>query len=311
MHSNSQITVPVLLVAFNRPDTTKAVFDKIKLASPLKLYVAVDGPRHNKDKDIRLVNEVRQVVQQIDWKCEPKFFFHEKNVGAEINVSSAIHRVFEEESCAIILEDDIVAPLSFFKFAEEMLYRYADEFSIGSVTGSNFTPIPVPDGADYFFAKYGHSLGWATWKRAWDGFDLNVVIPDEHLSNMFLDKITNSRSEREYYKRDFQKMREKGPGNSTWDHVARYYHRINNRLCVIPTTNLTSNIGVYGLHAKGETEHHFRPYDETFLVKKHPERIECFKGFDVHHFNTYINQKTPLYRRCKNKFIKLWRNNKN
>ncbi|MDZ7721973.1 MAG: hypothetical protein U5R06_03875 [candidate division KSB1 bacterium] len=58
-----------------------------------------------------------------------------------------------------------------------MLIKYKDDERVGTVTGSNFTPIPVPGDTDYFFAKYGHSLGWATWKRAWDTFDLNVQFP--------------------------------------------------------------------------------------------------------------------------------------
>ena len=44
------MNVPVLLVAFKRPHTTKRVIRKIALAKPEKLYIAVDGPRNKIEK---------------------------------------------------------------------------------------------------------------------------------------------------------------------------------------------------------------------------------------------------------------------
>jgi hypothetical protein len=304
-----QISVPVLLVAFNRPDTTKVVFQKIREARPQKLYVAVDGPRLHKEGEDKLVEQVKAIVNNVGWHCETHYKYNETNKGAEVTVSSAIQWVFETEEYAIILEDDIIAPLAFFRFAQEMLIRYKDDDRIATVTGSNFTPIPVPDNADYFFAKYGHSWGWATWKRAWQGFNLYLKVPDKHLHMDFLSTITNSRAESRYYQKLFTALQKRGPGNSTWDHTGLYYFRVNNKLSVIPRVNLTSNIGVYGLHAKGETEHHFRPVDETFVAKTHPKSVECFTEYDKHHFKTYINKKSPLFFRAAKKIKRIFRLN--
>lgn len=292
-----QINVPVLLVAFNRPDTTQIVFGKIREVKPAKLYVAVDGPRKTREGEANLVTEVKQIVQNVDWQCETHYRFNDKNLGAEITVSSAISWVFEKEEYAIILEDDIVAPLSFFRFAEQMLIKYRNEERIATITGSNTTPIELPNDEDYFFAKYGHSWGWATWKRAWKGFDLYVTVPDEHLTMSFLSTITNSKAESRHYKKLFTALKKRGPGNSTWDHSGLYYFRINQKLSIIPRVNLTSNIGIHGLHAKGETEHHFQPVDEGFVVRKHPEKVECNVEFDKHHFKSHIHKKTSFYKR--------------
>src|SRR5690606_22867813 len=128
------------LIAFNRPDTTQKVFEKIREARPTKIFVAVDGPREDKPEDNERIKKVREIVQKVDWPCESFYHFNKQNSGAEITVSSAISWVFKNQDCAIILEDDIVAPLSFFRFAEEMLIKYADNSQIGTVTGSNFTP---------------------------------------------------------------------------------------------------------------------------------------------------------------------------
>jgi hypothetical protein len=37
--------VPVVLIVFRRPDTTRCVLDTIRLARPNQLDVIVDGPR--------------------------------------------------------------------------------------------------------------------------------------------------------------------------------------------------------------------------------------------------------------------------
>lgn len=300
-----KITAPILIIGFNRPEVSAQTFEYIRKAKPTKLYIAIDGPRADKPGEEKLVLEVKKIVENVDWPCETHYRYNETNKGAEVTVSSAISWVFETEEYAIILEDDIVAPLSFFKFAQEMLVRYKDDERIGTITGSNFTPIPVPNNTDYFFAKHGHSWGWATWKRVWDNFNLFVEIPNEHLTLKFLQTITNSKEEAKHYQKNFANMKNRGAGNTTWDHVALYFHRIHSRLSVIPRVNLTSNIGVYGLHAKGETEHHNRPFDENFEIKKHPLKVECFTEFDAHHFNKYINRKTPIYKRIFRKLRRI------
>jgi GR25 family glycosyltransferase involved in LPS biosynthesis len=291
------ITVPVLLVAFNRPDTTRTVFQKIREAKPQKLYVTVDGPREEKDGEVDLVNKVKAIVQDVDWNCKTYYLFHEKNLGAEVTVSSAISWAFENEEYAIILEDDIVAPLSFFRFSNDMLIKYKDDERIATVTGCNFTPIKTTNNEDYFFANYGHSWGWGTWKRNWEMFDLNAEVSDEHLKKDFLKKITNSKAEMNYYRKFFKRIKQNGPGNSTWDQIGFYVHRVKNSLSIIPRVNLTTNIGIYGLHAKGLTEHHFRPYDENFVVRKSPIEVIRNIEYDKHHFRTYINRKKSLYQR--------------
>ena len=44
-------SAPVLLITFNRPDTTRKVFDAIRKAKPSKLYIFNDGPREGNDED--------------------------------------------------------------------------------------------------------------------------------------------------------------------------------------------------------------------------------------------------------------------
>lgn len=43
-----QFDTPILLIIFNRPDTTQIVFDQIRKVKPKTLYVFADGPRKNR-----------------------------------------------------------------------------------------------------------------------------------------------------------------------------------------------------------------------------------------------------------------------
>lgn len=298
-----EINVPVLLIGFNRPDTIKQVFEKIRDAKPTKLYVAIDGPRVGKEGENDLVKQVQEIVKKVDWQCEAHYSFSDKNKGAEITVSYAISWVFEKEEYAIILEDDIIAPFSFFRFAQEMLIKYKEEEKIGFVTGNNFTPIPSE--TDYYFTRHGHFWGWATWKRVWKYFDLNINIPKEHTTNDFLKKRTNSKLELRYYKKRIKDFIKKGPGNISWDKVALYLQRQKNFLTITPKVNLTSNIGIYGVHAHGKMETHYLPYDKKYSVNNHPEPVEVHPFYDKYHLRKYILKHRYLHKRFFRKINKI------
>jgi len=45
---DGQLTTPVVLMIFKRPDTTARVFSQIRAARPQKLFVVADGPRKRK-----------------------------------------------------------------------------------------------------------------------------------------------------------------------------------------------------------------------------------------------------------------------
>ncbi|MBW2664068.1 MAG: hypothetical protein JRD93_19335 [Deltaproteobacteria bacterium] len=71
----------VFFLVFNRPDTTKQVFEAIRKAKPSRLYVAVDGPRADKPGEKEKVEQARRIATRVDWVCEVKTFFRDKNLG--------------------------------------------------------------------------------------------------------------------------------------------------------------------------------------------------------------------------------------
>ena len=58
-----KLTTPVAFLIFNRPDTTKEVFARIREAKPEKLYLICDAPREGREDDAAKVEETRQYVE--------------------------------------------------------------------------------------------------------------------------------------------------------------------------------------------------------------------------------------------------------
>jgi len=83
-------TSAILFVIFNRPETTRQVFEQIRQAQPKRLYVAADGPRPDRQTDLPLCSRTRSVIEQVDWDCQVFTLLRRENLGCKYAVSSAI-----------------------------------------------------------------------------------------------------------------------------------------------------------------------------------------------------------------------------
>ena len=72
---------PVVLIAFNRPDLTAQVFERIRQWKPQELVLIVDGPRKGHSDDPDLVDRVKDIVRQVDWPCSVTEDFADTNLG--------------------------------------------------------------------------------------------------------------------------------------------------------------------------------------------------------------------------------------
>lgn len=130
------LETPVLFLIYKRIDTTKRVFESIRQARLPRLYVAADGPR-NKDETEKVKMVREYVLNHIDWECDVRTLFRDRNLECGKAVSEAISWFFESEEMGIILEDDRLPTQGFFWFCEELLARYKDEPGIWHIGGSN------------------------------------------------------------------------------------------------------------------------------------------------------------------------------
>jgi hypothetical protein len=206
----------VLFLVFNRPETTKQVFEAIRQAKPPRLYVAADGPRANREGEAARASQVREIATAVDWPCELKTLFRDENLGCKNAVSSGIDWFFENEEQGIILEDDCLPHPDFFTFCETLLNRYASDERVWVVTGDNFQDGQQRSDGSYYFSRYNHVWGWASWRRAWTKRDMNIQFWPNWRESPEWKAWLPDRVERKYWTKIFDQMYRQEI--DTWDY---------------------------------------------------------------------------------------------
>jgi hypothetical protein len=233
---------PVLFLVFNRPETTRQVFNAIRAARPPKLYVAADGPRQSRHGEAELCSEVRDTVAAVDWPCEVHTLFRTHNLGCREGVSSGIAWFFSHESEGIILEDDVLPIPTFFDFCDEMLERYRNDGRVAMVSGSNLVSGQISVGESYFFTYYCNIWGWATWRRVWEHYDVTMKDWPNWRDNRGLRRVSDGgRLFETYWRRVLDSVH--GGTIDTWDYQWTFNCWRLGGLTILPKYNQTRNLG--------------------------------------------------------------------
>ncbi len=230
----------VLLIAFHQPETTAQVINSLRAAAPRRLYFAVDGPRRALAGEADHVARVRDLAATVDWPCSLQTRFLTENLGPRHAVSSAIDWFFTHEESGIILEHDCVAHPSFFGFCDAMLERYRDDPRVMHVGGNYFQARPVGD-ASYYFSRIPHIWGWATWRRAWRYYDVDMASWRDYRDAGRL--VTNIPWAWQRQKWRYVLDKVALPRARTWDYQWTFTLFRHQGLAVTPNVNLVSNIG--------------------------------------------------------------------
>jgi len=234
---NSFMKKAVLLLIFNRSETTQKVFEAIRIAKPPRLYVASDGARLGKEGEADEVEKARDIVlKNIDWQCEVKTLLRERNLGCRKAVSDAITWFFENEEDGIILEDDCLPSQSFFYFCEELLDYHRNNKSVMHISGDQFVA-DYDNGSSYYFAKIMHCWGWASWADRWKyyGDDLS------NFNDKDIEKFSNDKNVQNYWLDILKKMQNKEIDSWAYQWLFKIIEQ--GGICINPIKNLISNIG--------------------------------------------------------------------
>ena len=249
------IVEPVLVTAFNRPELMRAVIDRLREVQPTRVFVAIDGPRSGTPSDLALVHECRDLIKEIDWECDISTLIHEENLGCGRAMSTAISWFFDHMERGIILEDDVLPDPSFFGFCSELLDRYVDDARVFAVSGCNLVPrdeLSDP-AAPYRFSRIPTVWGWATWRRSWRTYQLDIRHWKSELGITQLARTLGlSTTMTAFWATEFELT---GRGNvDTWDWQLTYAAIRNNQLVATSNVNLVENIGfgANATHTHGE-----------------------------------------------------------
>lgn len=314
--TTSQLQTPVLLLIFKRLDTTKQVLEAIRKAKPCNLYIAGDGSRPTYPDESQKVQAVRDyVINNIDWECNLKTLFRDQNLGGPVAVSQALTWFFDQVSEGIILEDDCFPTPSFFRFCETMLKRYRDDDRILMVSGrNNFGEFTPNRAQNYFFANIGHTWGWATWRRAFQGFSLDLPSPEDMSFMKRLEEAAGSKVEFENAKRNVIKM--SSQQHPHWDYLWNIRQVLEKKYAIFPCKNMITNIGYGGeaTHTKEgkdtvpvfdiksdflDEEIYDRDFSRRMIEKKHGGKVKFWLNSLFQKTKAWIKQFSLLRRQFR------------
>ena len=266
------LATPVVLLFFNRPETTRRVMATIRRARPHTLYLVQDGPRPDVPGEQALVEVTRNIAEDVDWDCDVIRVYSDTNLGLRQRVVSGLDRVFAGVERAIILEDDCLANDSFFAFCEQMLDRYSDNEMVGTVSGNNFLRGRFVTEDSYFFSPDVRIWGWATWQRVWQDFSREGLTHEwsQEEASRALDGFPSPSRRKALVSmaRDSHKV-------NSWALPFVLHCQRRNYLSVVPEVNLVKNIGFgsSSTHTRFESFTDDIPTRRLEFPLRHPETV--------------------------------------
>ena len=269
-----QLHTPVAFLIFNRPDTAGRVFEEIRRARPPKLLAVADGPRPDRPGEAERCAAVRAIIERVDWPCELVKNYADTNLGCKRRVSSGLDWVFETVEEAIILEDDCLPHPTFFRFCDELLDRYRDDERVMHISGDNFQFGRKRGDASYYFSRYPHIWGWASWRRAWRHYDVEMTEwRSAGDKEAYLSAFRTS-DERRFFREVWNGVCE---GRiDTWDYQWGFACAARKGLVVLPNVNLVTNLGFAGdaTHTHAGSPVAALPSEAMVFPLKHPEGFQ-------------------------------------
>ena len=183
----------------------------------------------------------RNVVAGVDWPCTVQTNFAESNMGCGKRVASGISWALQHVAEAVILEDDCLPDPTFFRFSGDLLAYYRDDARVMMISGNNFQNGVTRTDNSYYFSRFPHCWGWATWRRAWNHFDFTISGWPEKRTNGWLKSFTADREIERLWQACFDGV---AAGTiDAWDYQWAYSIWSRGGLSIVPDANLVTNIG--------------------------------------------------------------------
>ena len=292
------VDTPVLLLVWRRPNTLRQVIDAIRPVAPSRIFVACDGPSPDRPAEAQKVAATREVIEQeIDWPCQVEKLYSDVNQGCRLGVSRAITWFFEQVEEGIVLEDDCVPHPDFFPYCAELLERYRHDTRVWCISGSNFQDGQWRGDGSYYFSRYNHCWGWASWRRCWQHYDADLAQLTSLCDLGFLQTVFESPKEQLYWQRIWKRLLETGKPDS-WAYRWSFTCISNGGLTALPNRNLINNVG-FGHDATHTT---LSGFDTTIRSGidpyQHPSFVLEMVGGSLYLYNHFVANSTACPSLC-------------
>ena len=303
---------PVLLIAWRRPHTLRQVIDAIRPLAPTRIFVACDGPNPERPGEAEKVAATRAVIdREIDWACKVERLYSNVNQGCRTGPIRAISWFFEQVEEGIILEDDCVPHPDFLSHCSDLLERYRQDTRVWSISGNNHQNGQWRGDGSYYFSRYTHCWGWATWRRCWQHYDADLDHWPALRDSGMLELIFENQQERDYWSDIWQRTHSRTVPITWWDYQWFFTCLINSGLSCLPNCNLVSNVGF------GEDATHTIVGDILTVADlglgelTHPRFVlrdvaADRYSFDHHFLGPQVPSHRPLLTRIKSRLHKHW-----
>ena len=151
---------------------------------------------------------------------------------------------------------------------------------IAQIAGCSFQPPPESDRPSYFFSRYTHGWGWATWRRAWRLYDHEMSAWRTEREGQWLRTVIENDAERAIWARCFD---ETLTGQvDAWDYrwtLAVWRHGMKS---ILSYRNLISNIGfgADATHTRRASPWAALPLASMPFPLVHPDSLACDAAAD-------------------------------
>lgn len=251
---------PVALFVHSRPQhaarTLRALADN-PMAPATRVYVFADGARDGREAP--QVAATRAAVRAAEG-CFRGLFVVERahNLGLADNIVSGVDQVLREHGRAIVLEDDLLTAPGFLQFMNAGLARYADTPRVMQVSGYQL-PLDTRGLAPVALTRWAACWGWATWARAWQGFDFRGADRDAGQVLARMSPAMRAAFDLDGPGTDFVAQLEANRDGLLRSWAVFWYAHIflHDGLCLCPRTSLVRNIGHdgSGVHSRITTRY--------------------------------------------------------
>ena len=235
-----EVDVAVLLLFFNRPDSFRQVFEQVRKARPSRLFLYQDGPRDV--HDMAGIEACREIASHIDWECDVRRNYLTENQGCDPSGFRSHKWAFSLADKVIVLEDDVVPSLSFFRFCKEMLDRYEYDQRVMMIGGFNIDEVTADVDTDYFFTSVFSVWGWASWRRVAELWDEKYSFMHDPYNLHQLKALIRQRHLRPDLLKMFKRHSESGV--EYFETISWAAMLLNSGLTIMPTKNMINNVGI-------------------------------------------------------------------
>ena len=284
---------PILITAYNRFENFKKLLRRIKFYKA-RIYISIDGPKNNFDRcqQLKIINLIKKLKKNYNIK----YRILDQNIGCQKATFSSLDWFFSQETRGIILEDDNLPSIGFFKFCNHLLTKFSKDDSIFSISGH--TPFKKTEiNSDYFFSKIFISWGWATWRSSW--LTAKKFTSKNKWPKLLKSKEWNLFLNNDLKKRYFNKVYNLILSNKldSWSFLWLLIGITHNSMFIIPKHNMVKNTGTqtYGANYVPSNFEYSNFKIFNFNIKFHPKKNSYDKNLDLNFFKFNFRPKNQLY----------------